>query len=547
MSSNLQHVESAPALLHHFTPKYDVFGHHLPVGKGSGLGHPEARRAPRADYPDSWQAEVSVATKPELLEKRRNQDAATVARAQSAVVIRSIAELTGSKQMEGLVQGKFHAVEHAETKSRSKLLENQRAERLGEIQSSVASYVNPKEVLYKHADTLELGKLAKPCVLLPLPEKIKGKANNPASPNPTKTTGGALEANAKRRIGPEVEIIRDRPAPPGLGWRREPRTQRDMIVERAHEAALEQARNLENYQPRERVLRTRPRVPGPLHHIEIDDHDFGRSTKKQYPEAHTQNKLLTVRREDLRVELEAARQTAEAKTLAITDQITQPVLRSAAPWWDLEKTPKQLQDMNEKRAALEQDFERRKHEICEHPSRSGQFRALELELRARRGKLADKPSRVAATAVDALPRTKHTRKNRFTDAVIAFRNKGRKPELDANGKKLCLDPGEGNPLYSSFTPDNKFLERGDRLAADRATREKEADKLMGNVLPKRLYVISRASSSPALLRDSRTQSQQDAANAQQALASSPLGPGAVLGGQLDPERIRAGGFEIPLD
>lgn len=528
--SGLQHVASEPVLARHFPPKYDVFGHHLPVGKISGLGAPSPKREPRADYPEEWSREVDVKTTEDVLQKRQKEDTQILAKAQSAMVIRSKAELTGSQQMESLLKGRFHAVEHPETQTRSRLLGERRNERLEEIKNGVGSYIEPKLGLYEHADTLEPGKLVKPCILIPLPDDVKDRAVSRAQ--------SALPGNSKHRIGPVREIISERPNAPGLGWRPEQRTKDDMLLERAAKANLERTQALDNYSPREKVLRTRPRQASPLKHIEIDHHDFGRTTKKQYPFAHTREKLLDVRREDLRVELEGARQGAEARQLAHTDQITQPVLKSSSPWWELEKSTEQLDAMRTKRNFLADDFERRVHEICPHPAQSGEYRHLQLQLRANRGKLADKPSKIIGLSESAQP-AQHTRKNKFTDAVIAFRNQGMQPELDENGKKLRYDPGETNALYSSFTPDNKFLERLERIEAARATRAREAAKLMGNVLPRRSYIISRASSSPALMRGGQ--------NSHKNTNECILGPNAVLGGQLEPEKIRSGGFQLSVD
>jgi len=496
----LRQSESCPALQGnaelqpkiHFSPRYDVFGQQLPPAKGSGLGQKtQMERAVRfetAAPPENWTGEAKFNTKSELLQDRRAKEHETMTKAQAAVKIRSVEELAGSHQVNELVKGTFYATETADMKARSKLLEERRSNNLSDLQGQVASHITPAQAAKEKV--LAGGKVSICTVISPTQQgQVSADKNEDSRPS-----RGLLKSQSQPHVGPRIEIIRDRPAPPTMQWRDEMRTASEMFRERKESHLRELKVFAQNATPKPtRTIKLRSREAGPLQHMQTAGSSFGESDMYQY-DVPSRAKLLHVRKEDLKHSLELVKQQFDGKLASQTGEITEPILRSQTPWWEIGISAETTRRLEEKHKALQDDFDwRASGGVIFEPAKSGNYRTAEIERKKRLKQVPDKINQTHRYNLLEHGTRRITVSNSFTDSTIAFRQQVKHTALNPKGKKLALDPGEGLPLYSSFTIDNIFLEKDQRAAATREMKRREEQKRLGQKLPLRSFKVQRAS------------------------------------------------------
>lgn len=528
----------------HFVPRFNVFGQLVPVGKGDGIGAPPARSPARAfGAPQDWTRAPAFASRSVLMNERKTAHLYEMRESQSAVKMRTVAELKSSRQMQAVLTEAADARDAAEAASRSRLLAQRRADNFECIKRLAHSHVPAVQrahaVFAANGGAAALGGAAVP--LGPAAADASPvspcRPSQPAEPSPSLSSAAPTDC--------KLEVIRDRPAAPGLGWSDAARTRSAMLS--ARRAVLQElletgAREFERTGPARKVARRRAREVGPLAHMEDAAHnDFGASSKDQFGTS-TRSALFEARRDELHEQLEATKSAADTRALSTTQTLMEPIVRSATPWWEIGRTPEAAARLQSKQAELVASFHERRHATTADPAGGGRFRGQEL---ARRAALKDLPGKITASRrpdLRAAAQERHASPSHFTDAAIEFRNQAVTPVLDAKGKKRDYDPGETAPLFSSFTKDSIFMEREERCAANEDEARREHLRRLGDKLPLRTFsldalVAPRAGQLPV-------PEAEPAAHEQAAVAAFVAEVGVVGERPLTqaPPKVRTGGF-----
>ena len=473
----------------HLVPRFNVFGQLVPVGKGDGIGAPPARSPARAlGAPQDWTRAPAFASRSVLMHERKTAHLAEMRESQSAVKIRTVAELKSSGQMQAVLTEAADARDAAVAASRSQLLAQRRADNYECIKRLAHSHVPAVQralaLSAANGGAAALGGAAVPLgpAAADASPASPCRPSQPAEPSPS----AAAPTDCK------LEVIRDRPAAPGLGWSDAARTRSAMLG--ARRAVLQElletgAREFERTGPARKVARRRAREVGPLAHMEDAAHnDFGASSKDQFGTS-TRSALFEARRGELCEQLEATKSAADTRALSTTQTLMEPIVRSATPWWEIGRTPEAAARLQSKQAELVASFHERRHATTADPAGGGRFRGQEL---ARRAALKDLPGKITSSRrpdLRAAAQERHASPSHFTDAAIEFRNQAVTPVLDAKGKKRDYDPGETAPLFSSFTKDSIFMEREERCAANEDEARREHLRRQGDKLPLRTFSL----------------------------------------------------------
>ncbi len=477
----------------HLVPRFNVFGQLVPVGKGDGIGAPPARSLARAlGAPQDWTRAPAFASRSVLMSERKTAHLDEMRASQSAVKIRTVAELKSSGQMQAVLTEAADARDAVGVASRSQLLAQRRADNYECLKRLAHSHVPAVQrvhaVFAANGGAAALGGAAVP--LWPAAADASPaspcRPSQPAEPSPSPSPSAAAPTDCK------LEVIRDRPAAPGLGWSDAARTRSAVLG--ARRAVLQElletgAREFERTGPARKVARRRAREVGPLAHMEDAAHnDFGASSKDQFGTS-TRSALFEARRCELFEQLEATKSAADTRALSTTQTLMEPIVRSATPWWEIGRTPEAAARLQIKQAELVASFHERRHATTADPAGGGRFRGQEL---ARRAALKGLPGKITSSRrpdLRAAAQERHVSPSHFTDAAIEFRNQAVTPVLDAKGKKRDYDPGETAPLFSSFTKDSIFMEREERCAASEDEARREHLRRQGDKLPLRTFSL----------------------------------------------------------
>ena len=467
----LSKCKSSPSLsksevVMHFPPKYSVHGYEHPKGKSTKVHEHHL-------CPQDWTRETNFTTRTHLRSERKARHLQDMQKSSSSILIRTLGELKGSHQVTELLSGTHYSNSIGGKGSRSQLIKDRRLADTIALKEQESRWEDPAVRIVRHIESgAHKPTVASHC----FPVEVAFTDMRPE----TSFSVSSSVVDLKR------DVIEGRPSHPTLEWIENPPTRGKTIQQRKendHNEREDAIQRREQY-PVVKMPQRRPRELGPLDHQETEDHGFGKDLKMQIKGVWSRKDLLSRRKEIMVEENEIAKDIAETKKLNQTQRLSSPILSTDEPWWALNESPERIAQVKEKQALIISDS---REKITTHPAQSREYSRQVLELRDKRKQLAPNLSKFKRPEEPEVHR--NVQRNRFTDVVIEFRQQTIEPRLDAFGKQLGYEEHENTPLYSSFTPDNVFMDNKDRLRAERACR---ADKRRhSNILRKQAFSISR--------------------------------------------------------
>ena len=521
----------------HCPPAFDIYGHEVPVLK-------RYRRTTVSDTallqpPESWITETST-------EAHHKNEMKQDPSAQSQLKIRSIEELRGSKQVADLVTGAFMRKEETSAKLRSKLIVERKEQNLKALEASAHCFDGCKKnilcgVAYEGENDIKIENLLSPWV--------KFRSETAAV-----LKEGGSPSNSKNSKVWKLDIIRDRPPIPSLKWRDTSRTKVDVLRDRRASSlqAMQAYRRNIAFPALEKksldlthslstpTLSLQKAVPhtDPFKHMKVN---IGKGPSKSLETgSKTRTELLRQRVEIFTKEANDTALSAAAFNEADFQHKVEPITNAKGFWWRSHISESRKEEIAKRASRIECE-RKAKEALATSPIEAHREENIKqaIKLRELKKKLADNISSAPfpdASLVDQPVISKQS----FTNVILEFEKAGVVPDAVEHD-----DPGDYAPMYSSFAPDNIFLEIDDRKELERVRRENKLRKRRSRRIPRRTFKIN-----------PKPQDQASCTNSNQAgcLVSGShavVGPKGVMlltqgvhGKQAKGSGVRTGGFQV---
>ena len=478
---------SVPALreLIHFPPAFNIHGQEIPVLQRF-RNKTSVSEASLLEPRENWTNKAKVRSSGADSERRKDT-------LQFQLKVRSIEELRGSKQVADLVSGAFMRKGERSTKLRSKILSERKAQNLESLRTAAKATEQRHKSLLAGSSSVQscdhsLEAAFHPSVKLSESERVargrgmdKGKTHH--------------EHSSDRKL----EIIRDRPPIPSLAWREEPRTRGDVMQDRL-------CQSLEAMQAYRRTIafpalpkksldlshcNSTPtlgpveveRGPNPFKHMELTN--IPKHRKVLETGSKTRRELLAKRVSIFTKEANDTALSAAAFNEAEFQSKIKNITASKDFWWRNHLSAGQLKQIDDKASKIALSrLEKEVLAMC--PVEGSKEKHLKEALKLRNDKKCIAGNISTSPAPDlSHEKTEAITKQSFTNVVLEFEKAGVVPEAVEHD-----DPGDHAPMYSSFAPDNIFLEIEDRRELERVRQENMFRKRRSKRIPKRTFKLS---------------------------------------------------------